>query len=101
MSNADLEPEAEHIAATAGDPFVIVPEPRIPRTSEGTMSEDSAAAYISWLAQANISPRTLLDWRSKRIGPDFFQPEGTRIVTYERRLIDLWFWSSKKVDRAA
>jgi hypothetical protein len=96
MTNTDREVQAERAGPTT-EPFAIVLAPKIPRTSEGTMSEDAAAAYITWLTQTDVTPRLLGEWRNRQgVGPDYFQPKGTKIVTYEKKHIDTWFWGSKR-----
>ena len=94
MSETDVEAESD---AEQTGPFVIIPEPNIPRTTEGTMSEDAAASYISWLTQSEVTTRLLGEWRNRQgVGPECFQPKGTKIVTYEKKHIDIWFWGSKR-----
>jgi hypothetical protein len=36
-----------------------------------------------------------MDWRNRGVGPNYFAPEGTRLMTYQKESIDAWFWGSR------
>jgi hypothetical protein len=76
--------------------FVLIPPPKLPITTEGTLNQDAAATYIAWLTQnEGVNARMLMDWRNRGVGPNDFAPEGTRLMTYQKESIDAWFWGSR------
>ena len=68
--------------------IVVEPMPAITITSRGTMREDAAALYLTYLTRNSVSARTLRDWRAKKIGPKYSRTRTGRGVWYERAHLD-------------